>query len=130
MKRRYRTRKRPVITISPINRNSSDDTLVVEKISVNSDFSQKIENPPKMMQPTYKRIKKKNFLENIQMEDIIIFGIIMMLLFKRNEPDTDEDECDEDTNKGFSLEGLRKMLPLDKLSENDILLALMIYLLF
>lgn len=130
MKRRYRTRKRPEITISPINRNSSDDALVVGKISVNSDFLEKKENSSKISQTTYKRGKKKKFLENIQMEDIIIFGIIIMLLLKRNEPDNDEIDCTEENNHGFSLEGLRKMLPLDKLSENDILLALMIYLLF
>ena len=130
MKRRYRTTKRPVIAISPINRNFSDDPLVVEKISVNSDFSQKEEKSTKKSINTRNYSRKRNLLEKIQIEDIIIFGIIIMLLLKRNEPDSDDNENEEDQKQGFSLEGLKKMLPLDQLSENDILLAAMVYLLF
>lgn len=125
MKRRYRTRKRPEIAISPINRNSSDDDLVVGKISVDSDFVQKTRNS---LKKTPHKVQKKNLLEKIKIEDLIIFGIIFMLLYKRDEPESQENDCEEE--KGFSLEGLKKMLPLDKLSENDILLILMIYLLF
>ena len=130
MKRRYRTTKRSVIAISPINRNFSDDPLVVDKISVNSDFSQKEEKCTKKSINTRNYSKKRNLLEKIQIEDIIIFGIIIMLLLKRNEPDSDDNENEEDQKQGFSLEGLKKMLPLDQLSENDILLAAMVYLLF
>ena len=130
MKRRYRARKRPEITIQPMNRNSSDEPLVIGKISVHSEFPHNTKNADKIKQTTYKPIRKKNLFENIQAEDIIIVAIIIMLLMKRNEPDVDEDDCNEEQNKGFSLEELKKMLPIDKLSENDILLAAMLYLLF
>ena len=130
MKRRYRARKRPEITISPMNRNSSDEPLVVGKISVDSDFCQNQAHGQKMMPPIKKHTKKKKLLENIQIEDIIIIGIIILLLTKRNDPDVDEDDCTEEQNHGFSLEGIKKMLPIDKLSENDILLGVMLYLLF
>ena len=127
MKRRYRAAKRPAITISPINRNSSDDGLVVGKISVNSDFGEKSALKPKC---TSTHIQKKNLFDKIKIEDIIIFGIIIMLLYKRNDPESDDCDESEEKNTGFSLEGLKKMLPLDKLTENDILLILMLYLLF
>ncbi len=130
MKRRYRIGKRPEIAILPINRKSSDDDLVVGKISVNSDFSEKAENPPYLYKKTNKKVQKKKLLEKFKIEDFILVGIILMLLYKRDEPDSDENVCAEEPNKGFSLEGLKKMLPIDQLSENDVLLILMLYLLF
>lgn len=130
MRRRYRAKNRPEITIAPINRNSSDDTLVVGKISVDSDFCPNTPNEPTKPSQTQKHTKKKNFFENIQLEDIIIVGIIIMLLLKRNEPDYNDDDLTEERTHGFSIEGLKKMIPIDKLSENDILLGVMLYLLF
>ena len=111
--------KKPILEISPINRNFSNDDLVIEEISVNSNHSEN-------------KHKKNKLPKKVKKDDWIIIGIIILLFLNRHN---DEDDAFEENNQSssgngiFSLEKIKKMIPIDKLSDNDILMILMVYLL-
>ena len=73
------------------------------------------------------------FLLNLSKDDLIILGVIILLFMNRhNDPKDDSYEVNEDTSKCnglFNLERIKAILPFDKLSDSDILLILMVYLL-
>lgn len=111
--------KKPVLEISPINRNFSNDDLVVEEISVNSKNSEK-------------KHKKNKLPINLKKDDWIIIGIIILLFLNRRNDENDEyEEINQQSNENgiFSIDKIKKLIPIDKLSDNDILMILMVYLL-
>lgn len=117
--------------ISPINRNSSDDTLVMEKISVDCNNNEFCTNMVQKEKKTKKTIK---FLSGLKKDDLIILGIIFLLFLKRENPDSDENNSDmndsnNSTDNFFNLDKIKRLIPIDQFSENDILLFVMLYLL-
>ena len=109
---------RPIMEVTPINRNFSNDDLVVREISVNSEKTVKVP-------------KKRNLPLNLKKDDLILLGIIFLLFINRHDCDENSEQEDTQDSKEsmFSIERFKRILQIDKLSENDILLILMVYLL-
>ena len=112
-------RIRPIMEISPINRNFPNDDLVVKKFSVNYEKNKNAQ-------------KTRKFPFNT--EDLILLGIILLLYMNRENQNKNQDcnniDIPDDEKEGFfSIERIKKIFPIDKLSDNDILMMIMVYLL-
>ena len=114
--------KRARIRNRPMNRNFSDDPMVVGKISVDSEERTFREIPEKKVS-TKKIAAKKS---GLQPEDLLLIGLILIFLQTRNASDEEMPEPES----VLSLDRIRKMLPFDRFPENEILPALLLYLLF
>ena len=80
---------------------------------------------------TIKVPKKRNLPLNLKKDYLILLGIIFLLFINRHDCDENSEQEDTQDSKEsmFSIERFKRILQIDKLSENDILLILMVYLL-